>query len=185
LKSCLAVVQIHAYGSQVLLESASSFGIEQKPKENKVVRSGHSSPRLLIFSAKHPEALRQNIANHESYLSSHPNSIQDMAYTLAKKRELLSRRAFCVTNGEDFWDVSRTHKPGGQVPPKLVFTFSGQGAQWAQMGLELIRNDVSFRNSIQSMDNFLAQLPEPPKWSLMSMTPFCDRFHPAVLLTIF
>jgi acyl transferase domain-containing protein len=124
-------------------------------------------PHLLLFSAKHPEALRKNIANHEAYHISHPDSLKDMAYSLAMKRELLPHRACCVTNGEDAWKPLFPHQLSNRGPPRIVFTFCGQGAQWAQMGKELIQNIPEFKKSIEGMDGFLQALPSPPGWKLM------------------
>lgn len=153
----------------MLLESAESFGL--KPKEKTAGnRSSESTPHLLLFSAKHPEALKKSVADHQSYLSSHPDSLKDMSYSLAMKREVHPHRAFCVTNGEDSFELSRVHKPILTSLPKLVFVFSGQGAQWAEMGKELIQEVVSFKNSILALDDVLASLPSPPKWRLLGLS---------------
>lgn len=95
------------------------------------------------------------VEDHESYLSAHPNSLGDMSYSLATRRELLSHRAFCVTTGEDPFEMSRTVKPVNEERPRLVFVFTGQGAQWAQMGKELIEHETSFQSSIRALDAHL------------------------------
>lgn len=104
--------------------------------------------------------------DHESYLSAHPSSLRDMSYSLGAKRDILPHRAFCITTGEDTFEMSRVAKPGNEERPRLVFTFTGQGAQWAQMGKDLIENEVSFRDSIRALDVQLSKLPEPAQWSL-------------------
>lgn len=124
------------------------------------------TPRLLLFSAKHPKALSHMIRDHEAYHISHPSRLSDMAFTLAMKRDTLSHRAFCVTNGVEEWAPVNAPKPGFQKPAKLVFTFTGQGAQWPQMGRTLIQNVPEFRMSIENMAQFLKTLPDGPKWSL-------------------
>jgi acyl transferase domain-containing protein len=154
---------------QVLLGSAASFGLGGEQHQSQTRHVGALVPRLLLFSAKHPEALRQNVVNHESYHISNPDSLKDMSFSLAMRREVLSHRAFCVTNGEDNWKSLRTHRAGKRAPPRLIFTFSGQGAQWAQMGKELIQNVSAFKNSIEGMDAFLQTFPDPPRWKLLGM----------------
>lgn len=165
------LVGVNSFGiggsnAHVLLGSASSFGLG---KQHVVSKQSSPTPQLLLFSAKHPEPLRQTISNHESYHMSHPDSLSDMSYSLAMKREKLNHRAFCVTNGEDDWASSRTHRVGNTAQPKLIFTFSGQGAQWARMGEELIFNVPTFRQSIENMDKVLQALPECPKWKLIDI----------------
>lgn len=106
------------------------------------------------------------MVDHESYHISNPDSLPDMSYSLAMKREVLSHRAFCVTDGEDSWKASTTHRLSQRQPPQLIFAFTGQGAQWAQMGIELLNNVVTFRNSIEELDAFLSTIPHPPNWKL-------------------
>jgi len=66
----------------------------------------------------------------------------------------------------DCYEASRISKPKEGEPPNLVFTFTGQGAQWAQMGKELMEKEPIFRKRIQALDDFLSQLPDPPQWRL-------------------
>ncbi|KAL7783077.1 hypothetical protein V8C37DRAFT_397515 [Trichoderma ceciliae] len=123
-------------------------------------------PRLLFFSAKHPVALRRMIEDHQIYHRSYPSSLQDMSFSLAAKREPLSHRAFCVAKGTDDWAPVYAPKAGSNESAKLVFVFSGQGAQWPQMGKELIQSEPSFTRSIDDMDRFLHTLSDGPNWTL-------------------
>lgn len=106
------------------------------------------------------------MADHESYHISNPDSLADMSYSLAMKREVLSHRAFCVTDGEDSWSPSIARRISQHQPTQLIFTFTGQGAQWARMGIELFDNVVTFRNSIEELDAILSTLCRPPAWKL-------------------
>jgi acyl transferase domain-containing protein len=126
-----------------------------------------STHRLLLFSAKHPKALQKVIEDHQSYHLSHPSLVQDMSFSLALKREALSHRAFCVTDGLEDWIPVVSPRSAPREPGKLVFVFSGQGAQWAQMGRALINNVPKFRESIEGMGRFLHTLPDGPPWHLM------------------
>lgn len=167
------IVGINSFGigganAHVLLASADSFGVGRGRSTNKIANS-HSpkEPRILLFSAKHPDALRESIKSHQSYLLSSPNCLQDISYSLALRREALSHRAFAVTSRADGWTAVTSTRHGASNPSKLIFVFSGQGAQWAQMGKSLIENVASFRESIQKMDEVLAALHDRPKWKLM------------------
>lgn len=125
-----------------------------------------STPKLVVFSAKHPKALERMVQNHQAYQMGNSNCLSDMAYTLAMKREILSHRAFCVANGIDDWTPFYSTRNGLYDPGKLAFVFSGQGAQWAGMGKALIKGVPVFRDAIEQMDIALQQLIDPPKWKL-------------------
>ncbi len=59
--------------------------------------------------------------------------------------------------------------PSREIPidgHSLVMTFSGQGAQWPQMGLELLDTDKEFRDDIQAMDRILQTLIHRPEWTI-------------------
>ncbi|KAH7378435.1 hypothetical protein DE146DRAFT_749699 [Phaeosphaeria sp. MPI-PUGE-AT-0046c] len=161
----------------ILLESADHHGV-RRPKETLEHTSLEPLPKLLAFSAKHPESLKRSAADHESYINSRPESITDLSYTLGVKREkvanstsffarVLAHRAFCVTDGQGTFELSRVQKSTLKSPPSIVFAFTGQGAQSAQMGKELVQNVPSFKQSIQYLDQVLASLATPPKWKLL------------------
>jgi len=107
------------------------------------------------------------VSQHQSYHLSHPSRLHDLSYSLAVKRDALSHRAFCVTDGLDDWQPVVAAKPAPREPSKLVFVFSGQGAQWARMGMALIKNVPAFKQSLRAMDKFLHTLADGPKWSLV------------------
>lgn len=48
----------------------------------------------------------------------------------------------------------------------INFVFTGQGAQWAGMGKELLQDFVDFHADIKAMDSALAQLPDGPPWTI-------------------
>lgn len=48
----------------------------------------------------------------------------------------------------------------------FAFVFTGQGAQWPEMGKELITEFPSFKKSIQELDSVLQRLHEKPAWTL-------------------
>lgn len=145
----------------MLLESAAAHGLDRPAPP---VDVSEERPNLLVFSATHPESLRRLVDNHASYLGSHTDSLNDMSYTLSTKRQPLSHRAFCIASEDSPLEPSRINKP--TETPNLVFAFTGQGAQWAQMGRELFSKERSFSDSIRGLDKVLSSLPEPPQWTL-------------------
>ncbi|EJP66434.1 polyketide synthase, putative [Beauveria bassiana ARSEF 2860] len=170
------LVGVNSFGiggsnAHVLLGSAESFGIFQthpKPIDAADQALDELTPQLLLFSAKHPMALSRTISEHEAYNISHPDSLQDMCYSLALKREKLIHRAFVVTDGEDAWQPSRVRQASVKAaPPKLVFVFNGQGAQWPQMAKKLVQQSNLFRQRLENMQAILQSLPDGPAWSLI------------------
>jgi acyl transferase domain-containing protein len=122
---------------------------------------------LLTFSASSADALRKVVQNHERYLEQKPESLADLSYTLNVRREPLAHRAFAVVEGQPKFEpfqVSQFTK--SEEGREIAFVFTGQGAQWAQMGAELFESSAIFRNSIEKMEKTLRNCPNPPEWSL-------------------
>jgi acyl transferase domain-containing protein/acyl carrier protein len=142
----------------------SSFGIggtnahavlEEAPA---AVSSGPSrSWQLLPLSANSTAALDTMTENLGEYLKNNPSSnLADVAYTLQTGRKLLNHRRILVSkNIEDAVtalessDKRRlaTHQQQG-AHGDVVFMFPGQGAQYANMGLELYRTEPEFQEHI-------------------------------------
>ncbi|KAF6790304.1 polyketide synthase [Colletotrichum sojae] len=169
------VVGVGSYGvggsnAYALLASAAHLGIEKNDRKAKnsptPAKIGSELPKLLLFSAKHPQALEKMVQRHQAYCLAHPDRLGDMAYTLTMKRDTLSHRACLVANGIDDLPVVKSTRHGPYDAARLVFVFTGQGAQWAQMGKSLIRNVPSFRASMTELDDILQQLSDAPNWKL-------------------
>lgn len=147
---------------KVILESAESMGYG----EPKTTVSDMEYPCLLLASAKSVPSLKNNVKSIEKYLQRKPNHLQDLAFTLAQRREHLANRAFSVV-GEDGnpspFELSRT------ASSRVSFVFTGQGAQWPGMGKELMLASERFLNDIRSMDNVLRNLDCAPNWSIEGM----------------
>lgn len=115
------------------------------------------------------------VEDHQSYHISNPGRLSDLSYSLAMKRDALSHRAFVVTDGKTSWVPTYSLRPSPRTPPLLVFVFNGQGAQWAQMGKDLIKNVPAFRESLEAMDRTLHRLPDGPTWYLIGES-FASRW---------
>ncbi|OQY54262.1 MAG: hypothetical protein B6247_12250 [Candidatus Parabeggiatoa sp. nov. 2] len=149
----------------------SSFGIggtnahvilEEAPTP---VPYGKSRPwQLLVLSAKTDSALETASANLAAYLAQHPDiNFADVAYTLSKGRKAFSHRRMLVfQNLDEATTALRTLDPTGvftqfQEPKErpIVFMFSGQGAQYVNMGLELYQTESIFREQVDRCAEFL------------------------------
>jgi acyl transferase domain-containing protein len=148
----------------VLLESVAASGLPSKESRNrpKHVTLGY---RLLAFSAQHPDSIQALIQRTQGYLTQAPASMNSVAYSLGSRREVHSYRAFCVTDGKTPLQKSAAIK-SRITPPDIIWVFTGQGAQWAQMGKELLEQEPLFKQRIDTLDCVLAGLPNPPSWTL-------------------
>ncbi len=115
---------------QFVIDSAASFGLK-KPIVAPISSSKQQTSRktLLLFSANHPESLNQVAENIEGYLRRHPDNLDDLAYTLAQRREHLRLRSFCVVKDDAAPFIVSSQKKF-QGPSQAAFVFTGQGAQW-------------------------------------------------------
>lgn len=93
--------------------------------------------------------------------------LDDLGYTLARKRSAFTWRAAIVANSLESLSKAMANPPqatGSQTRPNLALVFTGQGAQWAGMGKELLIYPV-FRNSLSAADRYFKSLGCP--WSLI------------------
>ncbi len=146
------------------MDSAASFGLGSSANVKKC--SAQDRPHLLVFSASYPNSLTSSLKEYQQIVAKDPHLLNDLAHTLGARREHLPHRAYCVTDGKAPFETSTLTK--SKSIPKVVFVFTGQGAQWAGMAKQLLKDFAEFRNDIRAMDNVLAELPVPPSWTIES-----------------
>ncbi|KAJ5965134.1 uncharacterized protein N7479_005010 [Penicillium vulpinum] len=158
-------ISVNSFGiggtnAHVILDSAQSFGVFPAATQPPV------SPQLLVYSANNFESLKKMILHYTAYVQKNPARVADLAFTLANKREHLSHRAFSVKSPLGQLTTSAPAKAG--EAPNIVMVFTGQGAQWPQMGGSMIHNTVypAFKKSIQDLDSHLQTLTHPPEWNI-------------------
>ncbi|KAF4910018.1 Reducing polyketide synthase hmp8 [Colletotrichum viniferum] len=89
--------------------------------------------------------------------------LQDVAFTLGQKRSFFQWKTYAVASSSSIQDVTRVlDTRDASVPetlssrtPRLGFVFTGQGAQWPAMGMELFEAYGVFRSSIEAADAYL------------------------------
>jgi acyl transferase domain-containing protein len=137
--------------------------------------SNHEAKRIFIFSSLDQAGIKRTVEAYSEYLlskssSNENNYIDDLAYTLAKKRTLFPWKSFVVAGSlpeliERLPDAPRIAKHTRKATiPKLGFVFTGQGAQWHGMGRELLVYPI-FRRSLEDASNYFDQLNSP--WHLL------------------
>lgn len=99
--------------------------------------------------------------------------VVDIAYTLGERRtKHVSRGYFLAsqsTLSEDLRYENFRSNGSASVNHPIGFVFTGQGAQWAQMGKELLEELPVFKESIMSLDSTLKKLPHPPSFSILDV----------------
>ncbi|KAH9209743.1 putative polyketide synthase [Leptodontidium sp. 2 PMI_412] len=139
-------------------------------------RAAHRKrPFLLPFSAHDKPTLLRNIEAHAKVVNNY--QLLDLSYTLSRRRSILSSRAFAITSHQTLESVFSTPASSFSFAdskkrtktPTLGLAFTGQGAQWARMGAELIEYSSRFRSSIHILDLALEELHDGPTWSIEDM----------------
>ncbi|KAK8074380.1 hypothetical protein PG997_009043 [Apiospora hydei] len=145
--------------------SVDSFGLgganahvilEAPVKTDRVLMNSNKKPtasqRLLVFSAHTETTLKAMLDRYETFVGSESSQLKDLAYTLGARRHHHQLRSFCVTDGQSYQPTATVRSSD---PKRILFIFTGQGAQWSGMGRELIRDFPTFRRDIQRMDRWL------------------------------
>lgn len=152
--------------SQAVLDSASSFC------SNLNLPTGGTNDmhaNLLFLSASSATALQKRLDDMEEFVKEHSPNLNDLAYTLAHRREHLGHRSFLLAQNDGRTERSRLKARCLTPSPSLTFVFTGQGAQWPGMGRELLEQSASFTADIRKMDKILQGLNSPPGWTIEGM----------------
>lgn len=123
-------------------------------------------PRLFLFSAQDKEGLKrtkQALANHllnkmgDESLNSQ-TYLADLSFTLSRRATLQWRTSITASSIQQLWENLQNDENASitraRGRPRIGFVFTGQGAQWPKMGIELMVYPV-FRESIQAADEYL------------------------------
>ncbi|KAK1624733.1 putative polyketide synthase [Colletotrichum phormii] len=160
----VARVSVNNFGiggtnAHVILDSAKLF-----QREN--AKTAAHRHHLLLFSAQNPESLKSQISQVEEYARRHEDHIANISYTLGARREQLAYRTFTVTQDGCPFQPSPVVHSTEKIPRYVNFVFTGQGAQWANMAIDLLGDFPSFLADIKHMDRMLQELHHAPLWSM-------------------
>lgn len=136
-----------------------------------LVSGVEKTKKVFVFSARDQPGLQRIAKSLQSHFASvtenakrkkaKPAYLDNIAYTLAARRSLFDYRSFVVSDSlENLSSQLSKSVPSFRRPSKLngiVFVFTGQGAQWAGMGRELLSYPV-FSDSIVRSSACLSSL---------------------------
>ena len=126
--------------------------------------------KLLIFSAANEISLKTMAGKYSEFFEKQNPEIpraglENIAYTLSSRRSLHIWRSYAVISPTDGSLKQIISKPSkhSNIIRSLAFIFTGQGAQYARMGAELLYLPV-FKHCIERLEDFLMSLES--QWSL-------------------
>ncbi|KAL1863751.1 Type I Iterative PKS [Paecilomyces lecythidis] len=130
---------------------------------------------LIPLSARSAASLTQQVTNLATCIAQpkHRIAVQDLSYTLSCHRSKLSTRGFVLASQSTLtsnMDVEKfaIHQIDGSGNLPLTFIYTGQGAQWTKMGVELLQYSSIFLHSIRGLDFCLQTLSSrrSPNWTI-------------------
>ncbi|KAF2177304.1 ketoacyl-synt-domain-containing protein [Zopfia rhizophila CBS 207.26] len=113
-----------------------------------------SRQHVLLFSANDESSIKAYTESLRKHLLNPRVSVElsSLAYTLSERRTRNFHRGYIVTKGLPLEPTSIVYGKKKSEMPRIGFIFTGQGAQWSQMGRSLIQNFVEARAVIERLD---------------------------------
>lgn len=110
-----------------------------------------------------PKALEKWISGQEMDYA----ALKDLSFTLSCRRSQFKWRQACVASTREEL-LAELREPGAKsraAPTKVAFVFTGQGAQWAGMGRDLLSTSETFRQSLEKAAKLLKSFGS--EWDLL------------------
>lgn len=135
------------------------------------------TPQVLALTAKNEKSLKEGIKGLKDWASAQINddnvcddkALLDVAYTLGARRSTMQwRHAINATSLQGLVSSLSDTEPKpvrSSNNNRIVFVFTGQGAQWFAMGRELMNTQSPYGDSMRKSDKMLRDLGAP--WSLI------------------
>lgn len=128
-------------------------------------------PYLLVFSANDVQSLLKQVSSLDQHLSNPGVKVEprDLAYTLSERRSRHYHRGYVVSKGNQLDGQDLIRGTNRTEVPKLGFIFTGQGAQWSEMGKDLLETFPIAAREVRYLDKVLQSCFDPPSWTLYGM----------------
>ncbi|TVY81512.1 Reducing polyketide synthase FUB1 [Lachnellula suecica] len=137
------------------------------------------SPQLFVLSSHDQDGITRLCKTYQEYLPSMREPLHNLSYTLAAKRTQFNwRTAIVASSVEELQNALGEKQQVARVAAEtgLAFVFTGQGAQWARMGIELLHYPV-FRESLELAEAYLKTLGS--SWSVIATPELATDFFVA------
>ncbi|MBL8150529.1 MAG: SDR family NAD(P)-dependent oxidoreductase, partial [Blastocatellia bacterium] len=161
--------------------AVSSFGVggtnahiilEEFPKTENKLKEFRDGNYLLPISARSSSALNILCQDYIQFLRQTKHRLQEICYTAAVRRTHHHHRLTLTGRSKDEMiklleeaqSMGSTENRKAKRKPKLLFAFSGQGAQWQGMGRQLLSQEKVFRQTLQKCDEIFQKYAD---WSLI------------------
>ncbi|KAI6355122.1 hypothetical protein MCOR25_008327 [Pyricularia grisea] len=130
--------------------------------------TGRKKQRLFVVSSRDNSGVVRVARSLAAYLDKHSakaSPVADLAYTLGSKRSRLPWKTFCIASGPtdlraNLLALTADTAVRASGAGRIGFVFTGQGAQWATMGLKLMEFPV-FKRSFEQCQSYLKDLDCP------------------------
>jgi acyl transferase domain-containing protein len=133
----------------------------------------------LVISAQSSAVLMKRIQSLSRYLQSEPSVDFDNLTTILQlhrtvftvRASFVGATAECLAEFMNAYvqqqtDAKTPSRRDSHGPPQILGIFTGQGAQWPQMGRELVLTSPVFADCLSELQRSLDTLPDCPSWSL-------------------
>ncbi|KAI3329679.1 putative polyketide synthase [Ustulina deusta] len=160
----------HAIIEQPSEEARSFYASSYKADDEFDDEEESVRPYTLVVSANDSHSLKKQIEALCNHLAN-PRikvSLPDLAYTLSERRTHHWHRAFLTTRSTEINENDFIIGKDSGKPSKIAFVFTGQGAQWPQMGKSLLKSFPWTRAILEELDAVLRAQADPPQWSLVA-----------------
>lgn len=122
-------------------------------------------PKLLVWTAASENAVKRMVQSYKNFYRSkvlgNADKLNQLGFTLASRRSHMLWRSFAVVKGLERNLIGEEFSPAKPIRSttdvKLAFVFTGQGAQYAGMGWDLIQYPV-FAETLQQIDDIYRSL---------------------------
>jgi len=143
-----------------------TLAMEEPPIREQQGESDPRSMHVIAVSAKSKVSMKGNIERLIAYLDANPDiSLSNLSYSTTARRYHHNHRLAIPTTGSTqlrkqlatYLGKVDTHKPiSTSGPPPIAFAFTGQGASYRSMNLELFHSCPYFQSQVMHLDS-LAQ----------------------------
>lgn len=136
-----------------------------------------TGPKVLVWSAADAGALERMLSAYHAYFRAHiagdQMKLDQLSHTLVTRRSTMSWRTFAFVDAETTeFSAVKAIWASSSTTDRIAFVFTGQGAQYAGMGRELLQYPV-FESSLKQSEKILTSI--GCEWSLFGKFRPCSQ----------